>query len=693
MALSKYSTMFLLVGFSLSMYAQPATYKPNLMPIPTSISMGSSQLRLDPTFRVSVKGIAGDRLLPATNRFLKRLAARTGVFLKQPVASASDTVANPTLLIRCERTGKIVLGEDESYTLEVKAGQIVLKAPTDLGAMHGLETLLQLLDADAQSYFFPTATITDVPRFPWRGLMIDAARRFQPLEGIRRNLDGMAMMKLNVFHWHLSDDQGFRVESNVYPKLHQLGSDGLYYTQDQIKETIRYADERGIRVVPEFDMPAHVTSWLVGYPELASQDTTYTLQRRWGVFKPTLDPTKETTYRFLDGLIKEMAALFPDAYFHIGGDENEGSQWKKSPTIQAFMKANNIANNHALQAYFNKRVLPIVTREGKNMIGWDEILSPEMPKNIVIHSWRGKKYLVDAAKQGYKVILSNGYYIDLNYSTATHYLNDPIPANSPLDAESRKNVLGGEATMWSEYGDPSVIDSRIWPRTAAIAERLWSPAEVRDVADMYRRLAVISTQLEELGLQHEQFREMLFRRMARGSDVSPIRTLVEVVEPVKEYKRGAQGVRYTSFSPLTRVADAASPESLVGRRFANLVDAFLQYQINNSVDKSKNKDVTPPDVKAIERQLQAWQENNMRLKPIIATSPILKEVEGVSEDLSAIAGAGLEALTHIQSGKKVSKDWLDSKKPALDAAKKPRGQVELVVVDSIAKLINWASVK
>ncbi|MES2731161.1 MAG: family 20 glycosylhydrolase, partial [Bacteroidota bacterium] len=402
------------------------------------------------------------------------------------------------------------------------------------------------------------------------------------------------------------------------------------------------------------------------------------------------------TYQFLEKLLKEMAALFPDEYFHIGGDENEGSQWRANPNIQAFMKANNLANNHALQGYFNKRVLPMLTKQGKKAMGWDEVFTPGLPKDLIIHSWRGKQSLIDAAKQGHQVVLSNGYYIDLNYSAAKHYLNDPLPANIPLDAEAQKRVVGGEATMWTEYVDQHIIDSRIWPRTAAIAERLWSPREVTNVDDMYRRLGLVSVQLEELGLTHLKNVDMLLRRMVQGTEVTPLRTLVNVIEPVKEYAR-SQMADYTSFSPLTRAVDAASPDSDQARLFAKAVDAWLESQIQQSVNNTfKNKhtaEATETVDELLDYQLKQWQANHDQLKTIIARAPVLQEISTLSEDLSTIAGIGLEALNYIRSGKAVPANWLETSRKRLDEAKKPRGQAILVVVEPITKLANWASVK
>ena len=384
----------------------------------------------------------------------------------------------------------------------------------------------------------------------------------------------MAALKLNVLHWHLTEDQGFRVESKKFPKLHQMGSDGQFYTQEQIKEIIEYARQRGIRVVPEFDIPGHATSWLVGHPELGSAPGPYTIERRAGIFEPALDPTREDVYKFLDTFLSEMASLFPDAYMHIGGDENEGKQWDRNPKIQAFMKEKGIKDNHALQAYFNLRLLKILEKNNKKMIGWDEILQPEIPTNTVIHSWRGTQALADAARKGYDGILSNGYYIDLSFPAWQHYAMDPIPADSTLSEKERKHILGGEATMWAEWVSPDTIDSRIWPRTAAIAERLWSPSSVTDVDDMYRRLSVISVQLEELGLTHKRNADVLLRRLVGGNETGPLKVLLSILEPVKEYRRYQQRPA-TMLSPLTGLVDAATPDSAAARQFAKLVDGLI----------------------------------------------------------------------------------------------------------------------
>ncbi len=437
----------------------------HMMPVPENYTLNTGKHRLTDNFTISISGNPDLRIYKAASRALHRLAGRTGLFFSQAYITPQNNSETATLNIHVNRPGKIALYEDESYELVIGTNNISLKTESDIGAIRGLETFLQLLTNDADGYCFPNITVNDKPRFPWRGLMIDACRHFMPVEVVKRNLDGMAAVKLNVLHWHLSEDQGFRVETKTFPKLHELGSDGRYYTQEQIREVIAYAADRGIRVMPEFDLPGHATSWLVAFPELASAPGPYEIERAWGIMDPTFNPVIEETYQFLDKFFAEMSQLFPDEYMHIGGDENNGKQWDANPDIQAFMKQNNIPDNHTLQAYFNKRLLKILTANGKKMVGWEEILHPDMPKNIVIQSWRGEKSLIEAAKMGYQAMLSRGYYIDLNQSTEFHYLNDPNPDNLPLTDEQRKLIIGGEATMWSEFVSPEIIDSRIWPRT------------------------------------------------------------------------------------------------------------------------------------------------------------------------------------------------------------------------------------
>jgi hexosaminidase len=656
----------------------PASWQHRLMPVPASVQLQSGRLKIDASFRVAAAGHTDARLEAGIRRAARRLEGRTGFEFSR--APATDPQA-ASLVIECKGPGSEVpsLKEDESYSLDVSDKQAVLKAATVVGALRGLETFLQLLEGDRQGFFIPSVSIQDKPRFPWRGLLIDVGRHYEPMEVLKRNLDAMAAVKLNVLHWHLTEDQGFRIESKRYPKLHQMGSDGLFYTQDQVREIVGYARDRGIRVMPEFDMPGHATSWLVGHPEFGSATGPFTIERKAGIFEPALDPTREELYKFLEAFFTEIAPLFPDEYIHIGGDENEGHQWTRNAQIQAFMKAKGIKDNHSLQAYFNQRMLKIVQKLGKKMIGWDEILHPDLPKDTAIHSWRGPKSLAEAARKGYDGILSSGYYIDLSFPTWQHYKVDPVAADSNLTAQELTHILGGEATMWGEWVSPETIDSRIWPRTAAIAERLWSPRNVTDVDDMYRRLDAISIQLEELGLTHEKNVEMMLRRMARTKEIGPLKTLASLVEPVKEYRRN-QGRTATMLTPLTRFIDAARPDSEAGRRFAALVDDLL----SDAPVFRRNQD-------RIKIVLSEWRDIRPALDAMIDKSPVLREAEQLPRDLSEIGTAGLEALSYLAADVAPPDGWRDAKMAMLEQAAKPKAEVEFAMIGPVRKLIILAA--
>jgi hexosaminidase len=663
------------------------------MPAPAEVHAGSGRLAVTSELTVALRSHDDARLRAAVTRALERWQARTGLTFKHtpagPFAFGDASAASTApIVIDCAAGSAAIptLGEDESYTLEVSATQAVLKAPTTVGAIRGLETLLQLLQFDAQGWFVRAVTVRDQPRFPWRGLLIDVCRHWQPIEVIKRNLDGMALVKLNVLHLHLTEDQGFRIESKTFPRLQEFGSDGHYFTQDQIREIIAYAADRGIRVVPEFDIPGHATSWVVGFPELASAPGPYVIERKWGVFDPVLDPTNEKTYELLDGFLGEMAALFPDPFIHIGGDENNGKQWNANTKIQAFIREHNLKNNEGLHAYFNQRVRDILQKHGKKLIGWDEILHPDLPKDSVIHSWRGAAGLANAANQGFTAILSNGYYIDLCYSAADHYRNDPIPANTTLTPEQQKRILGGEATMWAEWVTPETIDSRIWPRTAAIAERLWSPRDVNDVADMYRRLAIVSRRLEEAGLQHEKNRPSMIRRLAGDSAtpelVQQLTALIDAIEPVKKYERGHQQPSATQQSPLTGIADCARPESDLARQFTDNVQAMLATPNGN-----------PSAAGAVRTQLIAWRATGMYLVDHATeeTPQLQAQAVPIAKALVSTCEVGADAFSKMTAIKQLPADWKTNAFATLTKDAKPHGPVELPMSRAIRLLVEAAA--
>jgi hexosaminidase len=642
------------------------------MPVPAKLQAGTGQWRVQQGLTISLTGPDDPRVRSAAQRFVEHLSRATGI----PLRYQSAESANAAIAIRCEHSGDKVqkLGEDESYVLDVSDAGVKLSAANPLGVIHGLQTLLQLVAPGAQGFAAPAVHVEDTPRFPWRGLLLDSCRHWMPVEVVKRTLDGMEAVKMNVLHFHLSEYQAFRVESKKFPKLQEMGSEGHYYTQDEIKELIAYARDRGIRVIPEFDMPGHSTSWFVGYPELASGPGPYELEKHWGVFDPAMDPTKESTYKFLDKFIGEMAELFSDDFFHLGGDEVNGKQWDANPEIQRFMKSHNLKSNDDLQTYFNQHVVKIIQKYKKTPVGWDEVLTPDLPKDVVVQSWRGPQSEAKAVQEGHRALLSNGYYLDLAESAERHYLVDPLGGDaSQLPAEQQKMILGGEACMWSEMVSVENVDSRIWPRTAAIAERLWSSAEVRDLNSMYQRMEVTGERLDTLGLTHHSALRAMQERLA-PQHLESLRTLGNAVEPAKGYAR-ASNHKYDVDAPLNGLPDSVPPESIAARKFSLLIDKILAG--NASAD----------ELAAARELMSTWKTNHDRLLAALQNS-LLSEDVTISQNLSATGAIGLQALDLFTAHSAPPAGWSDQQMAQLEQMKSPQAELLLVVVPAVEKLVQ-----
>ena len=646
-----------------------------LMPQPAQLTLSAGTLPILPGFAAATDKFHDARLDGAIGWALQRLRMQTGLVIEE---AAPGTAA--AVIVSVDGPGEAVQGpdEDESYTLTITPQEAHLQAATDVGAMRGLETMLQLVQTDGQRFWLPAVSIQDAPRFRWRGLMIDCSRHFEPVGVIERTLDAMAAVKMNVFHWHLSDDQGFRMESRIFPKLTADGSDGLYYTQDQAREVVAYARGLGIRVVPEFDMPGHTTSWAVGYPELASGPGPFSIERHFGVFDVVMDPTRESTYTFLDQFVAEMATIFPDPYMHIGGDENNGVEWKQNPRIQAFMRAHDLKGTAGLQAYFNQRLLPILAKHGKKMIGWDEVLTPGLPKDVVVQSWRGFDSLAAGAKQGYEGILSAGYYLDHMEPASMMYRVDPLPAHNGLTPEQAARILGGEACMWGEYVDPRTIDSRIWPRTAAIAERLWSPRSVNNEDDMYRRMRVESLRLEEMGLTQISQEDASLRALAGTQQIEPLLPLAAVLEPVNFDTRAhwAETHGVTTLTPLDHLVDALPPDPPSRHDFAELVSTYI------------SDPVAHPDIEeALRSTFHSWTVQTDALQ-LMAGSPLLAEALPRAEQLTELGTLGIEAVSYLSAGVPAPPGWKAKKLAILDEAAQPVALTEFTVLKPLRDLVN-----
>ncbi len=509
-----------------------------------------------------------------------------------------------------------------------------------------------------------------------------------PVDVVTRNLDAMAAVKLNVFHWHLSDDQGFRVESRVFPKLQEDGSGRTFYTQEQVREVVRYAADRGIRVVPEFDIPGHATSWVAAYPELGSAPGPYKVEHDWGVFEPTLDPTVEGTYQFLDRFVGEMAGLFPDPYFHIGGDEIDDKQWRSNPAIQQFMHAHSIDSSVRLHEYFNRRLREILTRHGKKMIGWDEILTPDLPKDAVVQSWRGQQALADAARRGYQVLLSYGYYLDHMRPASYHYENDPLGGEAKsLSGADALRVLGGEACMWTEYVSPETVDSRLWPRLAAVAERLWSPANRTDMESMYSRMEVVSRDLQWLGLKHLSAQDRLLDRMAANHLDATLSVIANSVEAAGIHDR-YPAHKYNSVEPLNRMVDAARAESEWMRHLT--ADARLAVGSGEGAEVARGH---------LRTAFDEWRKAPLALSASEHRTFLTVEATPVANILAKLGETGVQALRFLESRETPPEGWVAAQQPLLASAEGLTAEVRIsgsqpvrILLEALATLRNMHSV-
>ncbi len=662
----------------LSSFAGAQTSAPfinSLMPQPAKLTVHQGSLPWSSSFSVSTPAFHDARLDSAIQRTLRELENKTGAPLSKDILPKA---ANATLIVDVKGPGEEIqsLDENESYSLVVTASGAKLQAATVVGAMRGLRTFVQLLQTEPTGYLLPAVQIEDTPRFRWRGLMIDCGRHFEPIDVIKRTLDGMAAVKLNVFHWHLTEDQGFRIESKLYPKLTAMGSDGLFYTQDQAREIVAYARDRGIRVVPEFDMPGHTKSWFVGYPELASGPGPYTIRREFGVEDAAMDPTRESTYTFIDAFVGEMAAIFPDPYMHIGGDESDGVQWKANPKIQEFMRAHHLQDPAALQAYFNQRLLKILQEHNKHMVGWDEIFNPALPKDVVIQSWRGAKSLSAAANQGYQGILSQPYYLDGMRSAKELYLSDPLPSSSDLTPPQRNLILGGEICMWGEHLNALSIDSRIWPRSAAIAERFWSPESVNNVDDMYRRLAIESIRLEAVGLTHLSHEDRALRELAGTEDIDPLRIFASAIEPVSFSDRYQQ--QHTSqLTPLDNLVDAVRPDPPSRHDMNRLTHRYLASPAADKEDRA-----------SLETIFQTWIAAAPAIQAQLAATPLLATALPRARQLPQLAAAGVEALSFLSDGAKAPVGWKQHNLALIEAAKQPGALVRFTFLPPLEELVS-----
>ncbi|MDE1160905.1 MAG: family 20 glycosylhydrolase [Acidobacteriaceae bacterium] len=662
-----------------SLAQSPSTFTNELLPQPMQLRASArGSFRVAAGWNISSPSIANPTVSAIAKRTVTRLQNETGIWFSDPWQPSAGKAAALTLAVEDTSVTQPYFGMDESYRLDVDASGAHLSSHTLFGLQRGVETFLQLVQHDPAGYYLPSVHIDDAPRFAWRGLMLDAGRHFQPVSVVLRTLDAMASVKLNVLHLHLSENQGFRVESKRFPKLTGEGSNGEFYTQADIHHIVAYATSLGIRVVPEFDLPGHTTSWFVGYPELASLQKSYQTDRTFGVHDEAIDPTRESTYKFLDAFFGEMAELFPDSYVHIGGDESNGKQWQSNPAIQAFMKDHHLADKAALQAYFNRRLQEILQRHGKKMVGWDEIIHPDLPSDVIVQNWHGVSFLAQAARDGHRGFSSKPYYLDHNETAESMYKADPVSPDAHLTDAQAKLIVGGEACMWSEQAVPLTIDSRIWPRTAAVAERLWSPATVVDIDDMYRRLRQEELRLDAMGIENLSGPQRMLRQLLGQRNPVSLQVLANAVQPDDFHDR-ARLQKNTVDTPMTGFVDSVVFDPPLRHDLQITMQQYLQ---GNASDSS-----------AAQQRLQAlfssWQQAGDALKAQCAEEPRLNVVASRAAQLADLGRLSLAVLqshqsrTSLPASQHQQLDALFEKSSARDAS-----MVEFVVLPPLKELLK-----
>lgn len=640
------ASLWLGICLSLQVSAQ------SLMPKPQTIQINPGKYALNSS-SIAIIGSMDPLILKSIKRAEKRIQALTSL----PAGAKKLAVQ---IMLKSEL-------KKEAYTLVVDAKGVKLSAGSVRGLMLGLETVTQLVENKS----IPFVNITDEPRFEWRGLMVDVARHFIPLDVLKRNADAMAAAKLNVLHLHLTDDEGFRIESKKYPKLHELGSNGQYFTQAQMKDLVAYCADRGIDVYPEFDLPGHSQSFFAGYPELASEKKEYKPGPRFKIEAgkpmnmmavmqmmntaptPTIDPTKETTYTFLAGLVSEMKPIFPFAYFHLGLDESNGVAWKNNPEIVAFMAEKKIANVHELQDYFLQRFDALVRKQGYKSVVWEEAFNAKTPSDITVQVWKpsmmGPGLAVEnIVKQGNPAIDSRGFYLDHFMPSYFHLMNKDFTQTSPWK--------GGEAAMWSEVVDGEVFEGRVWPRTFAVAERLWTNPKTVDLDDFYTRLFTAESYLEKTGLRLNDSKKAV---LAPFPNAEPF---LHVLTPVKGYKRlmGDMTIPTEQRDKTYRnLRDVLRPDSKEAFAFRMLVKEFLK-----TADKG-------PILQNLQTVLKAAEE----AKKIASIQPLANSFTSIAPKLM---------------------DYLDQKDPAkastlladIKAARKASASLELGIWDELEALVT-----
>jgi len=494
------------------------SYHTNLVPLPLTLKETGDYFTLDQRTKIVIN--SDDELLRQAGEYLReRIKAANGILLDL-IKSGTRLPADRQILLTLSGDQKSY--GDEGYGLVVNNCAVKIEAVKAAGVFYGIQTLLQLFPVNAKksrSIRIPTVEIKDRPRYCWRGMHLDVSRHFFPKEYIKKYIDLIAMHKMNTFHWHLTDDQGWRIEIRRYPKLTENGAwrtdqkgnrYGGFYTQEDIREVVAYAHKRFVTVVPEIELPGHARAALAAYPEFSCTGGPFTVATEWGVFKDVYCPGKEETFEFLTNILSEVIKLFPGPYIHIGGDECPRERWRQCGHCQARMAREGLVNEDELQSYFIKRIGRFLSANKKKLVGWDEILAGGLPAEATVMSWRGIDNGIAAAKANHNVVMTPTTHCYFDYYQAKGNEPEAIGGFLPLEVvysfeptpeslarEAATHILGAQGNVWTEFM-PSFkhVEYMALPRMCALAEVLWLPSKLRDLTDFKKRLRYHSARLD-----------------------------------------------------------------------------------------------------------------------------------------------------------------------------------------------------
>jgi hexosaminidase len=626
-----------------------------VIPQPVGMSLHKGNFRISPATVLIAKDPEDVKAAKFLNDYLTKIYSFS-LPLSKKVVKGSIQLS----------TKKFIKAPDkDAYSLEVNKNGVLIEGDTYAGSFYGIQSLIQLLPVDGivqgnkktKSLLVPLVTIKDYPRFNYRGMHLDVARHFFPIPFIKKYIDYLALHKMNFFHWHLTDDQGWRIEIKKYPLLTQVGAYrngtiigrypgtgndntkyGGYYTQEQVKEIIQYATDRHITVLPEIEMPGHASAAIAAYPWLSCFPAEETIipsypsrasqlmkgkkvQETWGVFDDVFCAGSDSTFTFLQDVIDEILQLFPSQYIHVGGDECPKSNWKRCPKCQARMKTEGLSNEHELQSYFIQRMEQYLNKKGRTLIGWDEILEGGLAPNAWVMSWRGEKGGIDAAKQKHNVIMTPGEYVYFDHSQTrnedsvtiggftpleTVYKYEPIPAE--LNSSDSAYVKGAQANLWTEYIHyPSKVEYMIFPRMSALSEVLWSPKVSRSWSSFEARLPIQFKRYELWGANFSQAFYDLDAQLKPGKNHSVSWTLipkkrgttVKITGPVNDiHYFSSDSINYTLKAPGTYTAQQVASKAQNKTGTDKLIGRALhiKYFINKATGKPISI-VTPPNGK------------------------------------------------------------------------------------------------